>query len=270
MRKMPETWGREDELLHVAIFRNAIYSTRQYKNIDLLRMSIGLGPPFAMEKLSGMENSQGHIAARPRGRPKTTSDDARRAKIIAEARTTFHELGYGGTTMDLVANRCKLSKQTLYKLFPSKSDLFMAIVDAHRATMLRLPRDPNENLPLAETLADIFMIDIEEEDERDREALIHLVVRESRTFPEIGMLLRTHGIQQSRQLLADWLRAQQERGRLAPLDASSGARMLMSMIFGAMTSLPGCPSDWPDREARKRHLHLCIDVFLNGVRTAAS
>ncbi|MGO4436282.1 TetR/AcrR family transcriptional regulator [Rhizobium sp. RAF56] len=209
---------------------------------------------------------EAQVLSRPRGRPKTVSDEQRRAQIMAEARTTFHELGYGGTTMDLVAARCKLSKQTLYKLFPSKADLFMAIIDAHRATMLRLPRDPDEHLPLAQTLEDIFMLDIGEEEERDREALIHLFVRESQAVPEIGILLTTHAIQQSRQLLADWLELQKAQGRIELADTSGGARMLMNMIFGAMTSLPGCPSDWPDREARNRHLRQCIEIFLAGVR----
>lgn len=203
--------------------------------------------------------------SRPRGRPKTVSDEERRGQIIAEARTAFHELGYGGATMDLVAARCKLSKQTLYKLFPSKADLFMAIIDAHRATMLRLPRDPDETLSLDVALEDIFMIDIGEEEERDREAVIHLFVRESQAFPEIGMLLTTHGVQQSRQLLADWLEQQKARGRIDLSDTAGGARMLMNLIFGAMTSLPGCPSDWPDRETRQEHLRHCIKVFLGGV-----
>ena len=213
-----------------------------------------------------MEASGGHTVARQRGRPKTASDDARRAKIIAEAQTTFCDLGYGGATMDLIAHRCKLSKQTLYKLFPSKTDLFLAVIDAHRATMLRLPRPPREDAPLAHTLADIFMIDIGEEDEREREGFIHLILRESQNFPEVALLLRTHGVEQSRQLLADWLGDQRARGRIELDDLLGGARMLMNMIFGAMTPLPGCPNDWPDRETRRRHLRSCIDIFLNGVR----
>lgn len=204
---------------------------------------------------------------RSRGRPKAVSDDARRATIIASARATFHELGYGGTTMDLVAARCKISKQTLYRLFSGKTDLFMAIIAEHRASMLALPRDPLEELPLAETLEQIFMVDIDEEAERDREAFIHLVMSESKQFPEFGALLRTHGVEQSRQMLADWLQMEHRRGRLVLEDTKSGARMLMDMIFGAMKTFPGCPKDWPDLEARRRHLRQCIAIFLDGART---
>ena len=203
---------------------------------------------------------------RPRGRPKTANDDTRRAEIVGEARATFYELGYGGTTMDLVAARCRISKQTLYRLFPSKTDLFMAIIAEHRASMLALPRDDNENLPLSEALEQIFMIDIDEAKEREREAFIHLAISESRQFPEIATLLHTYGAKQSQQMLADWLSQQRQRGLIDIADAASGARMLMSMIFGAMISKPGYPNDWPDRETRLRHLRQCIAIFVAGVQ----
>ncbi|MEF0940304.1 TetR/AcrR family transcriptional regulator [Rhizobium sp. BR 362] len=205
-------------------------------------------------------------ARRPRGRPKTASDDAKRAEIVAEARATFHELGYGGTTMDLVAARCRISKQTLYRLFSSKTELFMAIIAEHRASMLALPRDPEEDLPLDKALEQIFMIDIDEAAEREREAFIHFAVNEAQQFPEMASLLRTHGAEQSRQMLADWLGLQQKRGLIEIDDAISGARMLMNMIFGAMISHPGKLNDWPDRETRLRHLRQCIAIFVAGVQ----
>ncbi|AYG67771.1 MULTISPECIES: TetR/AcrR family transcriptional regulator [unclassified Rhizobium] len=203
---------------------------------------------------------------RPRGRPKTVNDDTRRVEIVSEARATFYELGYGGTTMDLVAARCRISKQTLYRLFPRKADLFMAIIAEHRASMLALPRDPDENLPLTEALEQIFMIDMDEAQEREREAFIHLAISEAQQSPEIAMLLHTYGAKQSQQMLADWLSQQQRRGLIEIADVASGARMLMNMIFGAMISKPGHPNDWPDRQTRLRHLRQCISIFVAGVQ----
>ncbi len=80
------------------------------------------------------------IGKRGRGRPKTQGDSQRREAIIDTARNTFIELGYQGTTTDIVAQRCQISKQTLYRLFPSKAELFVAIVANHRQFMLELPR----------------------------------------------------------------------------------------------------------------------------------
>lgn len=206
------------------------------------------------------------VARRPRGRPKILNDDDRRAEIVSEARATFYELGYGGTTMDLVAARCRISKQTLYRLFPGKTDLFMAIIAEHRASMLALPRPPEEDLPLDEALEHIFMIDMDEEQEREREAFIHLAISESQQYPEVATLLHTYGAKQSQNMLADWLSLQQQRGLIEIADLASGARMLMTMIFGAMISKPGHPHDWPDRETRLRHLRQCIAIFVAGVQ----
>lgn len=201
---------------------------------------------------------------RPRGRPKTSSKDEKRTAIIAEARKTFEEHGYAGTTMDLVAARCKISKQTLYLLFSSKTELFMAMIAAHRASMLALPRDENEDIPLAEALEKIFMVDVDEEADRARQTFVHFIVGEAEQFPEIVSLLVEHGVEPSRRMLAEWLQLQNDRGRLTVTDTMSGARMLMSMIMGAIAPLPGNPDKWSSRQERDGHIRWCIEIFLYG------
>lgn len=202
---------------------------------------------------------------RPRGRPKTASDAAKRQFILKEAQTTFEEMGYGGTTMDLVAARCKISKQTLYKHFSRKLDLFVAVMNAHRETMLALPRDPDETLSLADALADIFMIDIDEEAEHARRGFLQAIMLDVQAFPEISRAVHEHGVEQSRLMLTEWLSARRAEGRIVLDDTRSGARMLMDMMFGAMVGPPGHINDWPDRKTRRAHLRRCIDVFLHGV-----
>jgi AcrR family transcriptional regulator len=97
-----------------------------------------------------------------RGRPKTLSDSARRAAILVKAREIFLDRGYGGTTTDRVADACGMSKRTIYRLFASKADLFSALVDDHRRTMLALPLEQSqEDLPLDDALAAIFRLDID-------------------------------------------------------------------------------------------------------------
>lgn len=210
------------------------------------------------------QSGEDETIRRPRGRPKTSSRGEKRAAVIAEARRTFHEHGYAGTTMDLVASRSKMSKQTLYSLFSSKTELFMEMIAAHRASMLALPRDPDEDMPLAEALEKIFMIDVDEETDRDRQAFVHFIVGESEQYPEIVSLLVEHGVEPSRRLLSEWLQAQNDRGRLAVANTMSGARMLMSMIMGAVAPLPGTPDNWASRRERDDHIRYCIEIFLHG------
>jgi AcrR family transcriptional regulator len=203
--------------------------------------------------------------ARPRGRPKVSSDEAKRSHIVASARKIFVELGYAGTTTATVAARCSVSKQTLYRLFASKEELFLAVVVAHRRMMLDLPRPPEENLAVSEALEKIFLLDMDEATDKERAAFIHVVIRESDQFPELREVLHNEGMLQSRQHLADCLSEQQARKKLEIDDSLSGARMLMDMIFGGMGPPEGRAKAWPDREIRSAHLKRCLAIFSRGV-----
>ncbi len=57
-----------------------------------------------------------------------TPDTAKRSDIIEAAITEFQMRGFGGARVDEIAGRAKVSKRTLYRYFPSKEDLFDAIV----------------------------------------------------------------------------------------------------------------------------------------------
>ena len=212
--------------------------------------------------------SEKSASIRGRGRPKTRSDDAERQRIVHSARDLFLDVGYGGTTMDAVAARCGVSKRTLYQLFPAKTDLFRVMVADHRRSMLALPRPAGEDLPLQETLAAIFRLDIDDIDNRDRLAFIRLVLADSDRFSEIGEMIEQEGAEPARRLLEDWLVGQQERGMLRTFPADALARMLMDMIFSVLIKrFPG------DRlltvEERMRHARLCLTVFLEGVAAQA-
>ncbi len=64
---------------------------------------------------------------RPENEP-TSRTDRKRAAILAAATEIFLRQGYLGTSMDEVAARAAVSKQTVYKQFESKEALFVAIV----------------------------------------------------------------------------------------------------------------------------------------------
>lgn len=49
--------------------------------------------------------------------------------IIETAKSLFAEIGYKGTTMDLLANKCDMGKGTLYLYYSSKEDVLKSIVN---------------------------------------------------------------------------------------------------------------------------------------------
>lgn len=66
---------------------------------------------------------------RPRGRPNAKQLLELEGRLIRVARRAFIAHGYGATSMNQVARAARLSKTTLYARFPSKADLFRAIID---------------------------------------------------------------------------------------------------------------------------------------------
>lgn len=204
---------------------------------------------------------------RARGRPKQRPDDEERQRISAAACDLYLDVGYAATTMDAVAARCKVSKKTLYQLFPAKTDLFRAMVADHRKTMLALPRTDDDMAP-AQALAEIFRLDIDEAENRERLAFIRLAVADSDRFPEIGEAITLEGAEPARRLLAGWLGRQQERGALRPFPPEAAARMLMDMVLSVLVKrFPG--DALLTREDRFAHARQCIDLFLHGLARTA-
>jgi AcrR family transcriptional regulator len=52
--------------------------------------------------------------------------DERREQVVREAITVFGRYGYEGATTDAIAKRVGVSQPYLFRLFPSKKDLFIA------------------------------------------------------------------------------------------------------------------------------------------------
>lgn len=201
------------------------------------------------------------------GRPKAVPDAVQRAAIVAGAHHLFVSQGYGGTAIDAVAAECRMSKRTLYRFFPGKADLFAAVVEAHRQSMLALPGDYG-HLPLDAALEAIFRIDITPEEDRARRALLRLVLVEGPHFPELREILDRAGADRSRADLAAWLAREANAGRLAldpGEDAAALARMLMDMVFGAAVPKANGEVQWPEADAQRAHIRRCVRVFLSGV-----
>jgi len=57
--------------------------------------------------------------------------DERRAQLLVAALEVFTAAGYHSAAMDEIADRAKVSKPVLYQHFPSKLDLFLAVLDLH-------------------------------------------------------------------------------------------------------------------------------------------
>ncbi|WP_018700357.1 TetR/AcrR family transcriptional regulator [Amorphus coralli] len=202
--------------------------------------------------------------ARPRGRPKLRSDDEQRDAIIQAANDLFVAHGYDRTTMDDVAARCGISKRTLYRLFPSKSELFASLIRAHRSCLLALPGD-YDDMPIDRALERILRADLAPSEERQRHAILRLVRVESAQHPELGDILVREGGDQMRSALAAWLAGRAADGSIRLEEPEVAAHILLDMVFGTMVIRGPDDPLVPKGRDRAAHVRRCIAIFLHGV-----
>ncbi|WP_285726057.1 TetR/AcrR family transcriptional regulator [Psychromicrobium xiongbiense] len=62
-------------------------------------------------------------------KPSRLPRDARRAQLLAAAQEVFVANGYHGAAMDEIAEAAQVSKPVLYQHFPSKRELYLALLD---------------------------------------------------------------------------------------------------------------------------------------------
>jgi AcrR family transcriptional regulator len=79
---------------------------------------------------------------------KRTSVGSRRspeaeAAVLAAAKELIAEKGYAGFSVDEVARRAGAGKTTIYRWYPTKADLFLAIYATERSTFVMIPDTGN-------------------------------------------------------------------------------------------------------------------------------
>ena len=199
-----------------------------------------------------------------RGRPRELTIEARRQQIIAAAFDAFVELGFAKTTTAVVAAKAKVSKRTIYEVFADKITLFAAVVAECQPLILDLPRPEGESLEPLDSLVAIFRLNISDDEERVREAVLNLIARESVQFPELSDYLYENKIIRSREALIDWLHSTPAFGELSTDDAKTYAGMLMDIVFGALLPrrrLKGTSH----RQTRNESIKQRLAIFLRGV-----
>ncbi|MCB4207813.1 TetR/AcrR family transcriptional regulator [Arthrobacter sp. UM1] len=83
-----------------------------------------------------------------RPRAKRVPRSVRRTQLLAAAHRVFVEHGYHGSSMDQIAEEAEVSKPVVYQHFPSKDELYEALLEQHLGTlwsMMRTALDSTED-----------------------------------------------------------------------------------------------------------------------------
>ena len=206
----------------------------------------------------------------PNATAETNRSARRRQAIIQAATEVFVRHGYLGATMDEVAARASVSKQTVYKQFGDKQHLFaeivlvttVGVVDRLSGAVASTLQDAQDVRKALRDLADGFLHGLLRPDVL---RLRRLVIAEADRFPGVGAAWFDRGFERALVILGESLQRLADRGLLRDLgDPTQAAYQFAGLVmyqpmnqvmFAGTGALP--PDDKLGRIADS-----AVDVFL--------
>jgi TetR/AcrR family transcriptional regulator, mexJK operon transcriptional repressor len=171
-----------------------------------------------------------HSDAADRGR-----SSRKRIAILDAARDLFLHKGYAGTSMDDVAARAAVSKQTVYKNFADKQRLFTEVIttDVGRvgaATQARISAMP-DSTNVAADLKEFARWHLADVMQPARLRLRRTLIGEAERFPELAQAWYASGPEQSVAEFARWFSAWDARRLLRTPDPVLAAQYFNWLVL---------------------------------------
>lgn len=197
--------------------------------------------------------------------------DRKRDAIVQAAIAEFREHGFAGTSMDRVAAAAEVSKRTVYNHFPSKDELFEAILGQLWERGHSLPEIRYDaGQPLRAQLLAVLEQKMQLLNDASFIDLSRVAMAELMHTPERARAL-VERLSEKEEGLPQWMRAAQQDGRLrTSVDANYAAHQLHGMVKSfafwpqlAMGQPPLAPA------VQQQVLADAVDMFLGFYAVAA-
>jgi len=220
---------------------------------------------MSLSKLIGGKPATDEAQASRRERRK----EARPGELLDAALDLFVEKGFAATRSEEVAARAGVSKGTLFLYFPTKEDLFKAVVRENISG--RFAEWSNEFEAFEGTAAEMVRYCMQVWWQRigatRASGITKLMMSEARNFPELAAFYQQEVIRPGTELLRRILQRGVDSGEFRPLDLDYGVYSIISpMVFLIMMkhSMGACvPQDYPlDPE---RYIAVQADTVLSGL-----
>jgi len=205
---------------------------------------------------------------RSRGRPQTRPHADTICLIVDAADQEFQSNGYAGTNIKAVADRAGVSTKTLYKLVPTKAELFDAVIRRRIGRfLLEVDDEVSEDLDPREALERILFAFGLLTLSPDTIAINRLVIAESERFPEVARAFYQSAIVPVNGVIEGWLTQQKDRGTLRIDDVHIASGMLRGMMImePQRTAMMGQRAA-PHRDEIALRAKQCAEVFYNGCK----
>ncbi|HEX4507013.1 MAG TPA: TetR/AcrR family transcriptional regulator [Alphaproteobacteria bacterium] len=214
---------------------------------------------------------KGTAPRRPRGRPQARPDDETLRVIADAARGEFMTRSFSDVSMASVAQRAGVSTKTMYRLVPTKADLFRNIVlDRMGKFVDALDVGSLDALAPIEALTRLLTISAGLILSPDGTTMYRLAVTERDRFPDLAAFFFENAIGPAGRILEDWLRRQRDLGVIEIDDPAATSGMLRGMIaMDPQRAVLLGQRSLPDAAEVTARARTCAELFLNGCLVGA-
>jgi AcrR family transcriptional regulator len=197
--------------------------------------------------------------------------EARPQELLQAALELFVEKGFAATRTDEVAQRAGVSKGTLYLYYPSKEELFKAVVRSNLGALIAEGQEAVGQFEGSSSELLAFLMNTWWERVGNTEAAgIHkIVIAEVRNFPELAQFYADEVIVPADRLFSSAVQRGIDRGEFRPLPLHETALALMApMIFAALHrhSIGACPVHIECGTDPRQMLRTHLDLVLTGMQ----
>ena len=190
--------------------------------------------------------------------------DRKRDAIVQAAIAEFRANGFEATSVDKVAARAEVSKRTLYNHFPSKDELFAAILLVLWETSAsELQRAYEPARPVRDQLLELLQGKLAMLADDNFLALARVAIAAGLHSPERAQEMVARLGEKDGGML-EWMRAAQKHGALKAGDAAQAVKQLESLVKGVAfwpQVAMGQPRLTP--AAQKKLATATVDLFLS-------
>jgi TetR/AcrR family transcriptional regulator, mexJK operon transcriptional repressor len=187
-------------------------------------------------------------------------------RLLDAASKFFMEQGFEATSMGEIARYARASKETFYRHFPGKEELFRAvvirgarIVAGELSAVLLTHETPEKALA---AFGELFLDRIVS---KGYISFHRIMMMERERFPELIQSLRAAGREQVRASLIRYLGEQVARGRLRKMDTAVGARQFLDLVAAEMImAATRCGRPKPSNAQIRQRVKEAVDCFLHG------
>jgi TetR/AcrR family transcriptional regulator len=195
--------------------------------------------------------------------------EARPGELLAAALDLFVEKGFAATRAEEVAKRAGVSKGTLFLYFPSKEDLFKAVVRENISDKVNEGFDEVEKYPgpTAELIPYLMRMWWQRFGSTKASGLTKLMMSEATNFPELASFYHAEVVEPNHRLIRSVVQRGIDRGEFRDVDMDYAVYALLTPMIYLVTwkHSMGCCVDSNQQIDPVRYLAVQADMVVHAL-----